>query len=226
MAILNNSISDEYDYREKEELYKILKAILGAIVILFSSLSAVSLARLLHIPKEDIDQILDDLHSILEVPEDQSHPIRLHHPSFRNFLLDKQRCYDQHFWVNEKEAYSALAESCLRLMSDNLKKDICDLRTPGAQASKVDSYRVEQSLPADLQYACQYWVQHLQRSEVRLYDNGQVHVFLQEHLLHWLEALSLIGKASIAVLAVVSLESLVVVSGSLSVLKNILTCSY
>jgi hypothetical protein len=32
-----------------------LKATLGAIVILFSSLSAVSLARLLHIPKEDID---------------------------------------------------------------------------------------------------------------------------------------------------------------------------
>ena len=214
MAILKNSISDEYDDREKEELYKMLKTTLGTIVILFSSLSAISLARLLQVPKDDIDQTLDDLHSILEAPEDQGQPIRLHHPSFRDFLLDKQRCLNQHFWVNEKETHGALAENCLRLMSGNLKGDICDLRAPGVQATKVESFRIEQSLPADLQYACRYWVQHLQRSEARLYDNGQVHLFLQEHLLHWLEALSLMKKASEGVLAITSLESTAMVSES------------
>jgi hypothetical protein len=70
-----------------------------------------------------------------------------------------------------------------------------------------------------LQYACRYWVQHLQSSESSLADNGQVHVFLREHLLHWLEALSLIKKTSEGVLAIISLESLVIVRNSLSVLK-------
>jgi NACHT domain len=212
ITILTNSICDEYNDEEKEELYKMLKAILGTVVVLFSPLSAASLARLLYIRKEDIDGTVDDLHSILEVPEDQDHPIRLHHPSFRDFLLDKQKCRDQHFWVDEKEIHSDLAKSCLRLMSDNLKKDICDLQAPGALASKVDSNRLQQSLPAELQYACQYWVQHLQRSKARLHDYGQEHVFLQEHFLHWLEALSLMRRISQCVFAVDVLGSMVTVS--------------
>jgi hypothetical protein len=127
IAIPNNSVSDKYDDQEKEELYGMLKATLGTVVVLFSSLSAVSLARLLHIPQMDIGQTLDDLHSILEVPKDEDHPIRLHHPSFRDFLLNKQRCHDQRFWVDEKKAHAALAEGCLRLMFNGLRRDICGL---------------------------------------------------------------------------------------------------
>jgi hypothetical protein len=209
-AILANSVSDEYTDQEKEELCRRLKATLGTIVILFSPLSTVSLARLLHIRKEDVDQRLDDLHSILVVPKDQSHPIRLHHPSFRDFLLDKQRCRDQHFWVDEKEAHMALAESCLRLMSSSLKRDICGLHAFDTLASAVESSRIEQYLPLDLQYACRYWVQHLQQSNARLVDDCQVHIFLQKHFLHWLEALSLIGKTSDSIHMVIDLESMVV----------------
>jgi len=213
IAILTSSVSDEFNDREKEDLYEMFKATLGPIVVLFSSLSAISLARLLHISKRDIDHTTDDLHSILDVPKDQDHPIRLHHPSLRDFLLDKQRCRDERFWVDEKKAHKALAESCLRFMSENLKRDICDLRAPGALASKVDNSWVEKCFPADLQYACCYWVQHLQRSKARLCDNSQVHAFLREHLLHWLEALSLIGKISDSVQMVTSLQSMVVSSG-------------
>jgi hypothetical protein len=213
MAILRNSVDDEYDDQEKEELYRTIKSCLGTITILFSPLSVVSLARLLQIKERDMAQTLDDLHSILEVPTDQHYPIRLHHPSFRDFLLDDKRCLDQRFWVEEMKAHRALAKSCLRLMSDNLKNDICDLQVPGILASEVGGSRVEQCLSVDLQYACRYWVQHLQRSKALLSDNGQAHKFLREHLLHWLEALSLIGKISDSVKMVTDLRSMVV-SGS------------
>jgi hypothetical protein len=53
-VILANSIREEYEQEEKEDLYKTLKSILGAIAILYSSLSAVSLASLLHIPENNI----------------------------------------------------------------------------------------------------------------------------------------------------------------------------
>jgi hypothetical protein len=105
-------------------------------------------------------------------------------------------------------------------MSANLKKDICDLRAPGAYAREVQIDRIEQCLPTDLQYACRYWVQHLRESEVQLEDNGKVHIFLRDHLLHWLEALSLIRETSEGVLAILSLESMVRVSDVSNILKE------
>jgi NACHT domain len=210
IAILTNSVSDKYSDQEIEELCKMLQATLGTIITLFSSLSTVSLARLLQIPKKDIDQTLNDLHSILEVPKDQGHPIRLHHPSFRDFLLDKQRCRDPRFWVDGKKAHGALARSCLLVMLNSLRQDICDLHAPGALVSNVHSNRIQQCLPSELQYACQYWVQHLQRTGDRLFDNDPVHKFLQKHFLHWLEALSLIGKTSDSIRMVTALQSMVV----------------
>ncbi|KAI9772504.1 MAG: hypothetical protein M1840_000709 [Geoglossum simile] len=213
ITVLTNSIRNEFSDHEKEEQYKMLRTSLGAIVIIFSPLSIVSLARLLHIPKETISRTLDDLHAILDIPKDQGHPIRLHHSSFRDFLLDRRRC-GNYFLVDGKEAHQALAKSCLRLMSDNLKRDICDLQAPGALINDVQSSRVEQCLPADLQYACRYWAQHLQRSEAVLCDNDQVHTFLREHLLHWLEALSLIGELSESIQILINLQSAVPDSNS------------
>lgn len=93
-AILTNCIRNEYDDLEKEELCKIFKEVVGTIVILSSPLSSTSLGRLLQIPIGCIAQTLDEMHSILEIPKDEAQPIRLHHPSFRDFLLDKRRCSD------------------------------------------------------------------------------------------------------------------------------------
>ena len=92
-------------------------------------------------------------------------------------------------------------------MSTSLKQDICGLRAPSILAADVESSRVEQALPPELRYTCLYWIQHLQQSCVQLCDNDQVHQFLQEHLLHWLEALTWIGKISDSILAISSLET-------------------
>ena len=56
-------------------------------------------------------------------------------------------------------------------MFDKLKKDICNLHLPGALASDVDDDQIEQFIPEELQYACRYWVQHLQESKNPLIDN-------------------------------------------------------
>jgi hypothetical protein len=221
--VLLESISGDYDEEEKEELFDLFRRIVGAIVILFNPLSTEALSKLLNIPRQDIKQTLDDLHSVLEVPESQAHAIRLLHPSFHDFLLAKERCQDPQLWVDEKEAHGVLADSCLRLMSDKLGRDICSLRVPGTLAEDIQGNRIEHCLPAELQYACRYWVRHLQSSESSLPDNGQVHVFLQEHLLHWLEALSLIKETSEGVLAIISLESLVAVSDNLCILGEVPT---
>ena len=76
----------------------------------------------------------------------------------------------------------------------------------------VESSQIEQYLLPEVRYACLYWVRHLQKSGAQLYDNDHVHRFLQVHLLHWLEALSWIGKTSEGMLAILSLEAQISVS--------------
>jgi hypothetical protein len=63
-----------------------------------------------------------------------------------------------------------------------------------------------------LQYCCVYWIQHLQKSDAKLYDYDQVYLFLQKHLLHWLEALGWMGKTSEGIRAILLLEAQILVS--------------
>lgn len=206
-TVLQNSVRPEYTAREKQKFYSTLRDILGSIVALLSPLSVGSLSRILLIPKQRVDRILKDLHAILDIPEDQTRPLRLHHPSFRDFLLHYDRCRDSNFRVNEKQAHQTLAVNCILLMSGFLKQDICSVGAPGTLITDVKSSLVEQCLPSEVQYACLYWIQHLQKGGARFCDDDQVHRFLRKHMLHWLEALSLMGRISEGILAISSLES-------------------
>jgi hypothetical protein len=206
-TVLQQSVSPEYTDEEKGESYQMLRQVLGSAVILFSPLSVHSLSKMLCVTKEDVNLALLDLHSVLDIPKDQTCPIRLHHPSFRDFLLNEDRCKDPNFWVDEKQAHQTLADSCIQLMSQTLKKDVCELQAPGSQAGQVESSWIKRCLPPEVQYACLYWVHHLQRSGSQVHDGEEAHRFLQAHLLHWLEALGWMGKASEGIQAILSLEA-------------------
>ena len=210
--ILQHSFKNVIDQRNKDKLAKMFRQVIGSLSILLEPLSATALAKLLNIRLESINSTLRHLHSVLNIPKDQGAPIRLLHPSFRDFVLDKQRCRDQALWVDKRQQHKALAQCCVRLMSSKLGRDICGVRAPGSLAQGVDSGRLEQYIPPEVQYACLYWVQHFQKSGAQLYDGDQVHWFLREHLLHWLEALSWMGKTSEGILAILSLETQIPVS--------------
>jgi hypothetical protein len=209
-TVLRHSIPAKCSNEEREEFLNMLKDTLGAIVTLLSPLSILSLSRLLRFQPEEVHDYLEDLHSILDIPKDHTRQIRLHHPSFRDFLLNKDRCNDS--WVNEKQANERLASRCIQLMSTSLKDNICGITIPGTLVADIESCRVEQSLPPEVQYACLHWVQHLRRSGAQLQDNDYIHQFLQKHLLHWLEALSWMQKISEGIVEIISLESIISVS--------------
>jgi hypothetical protein len=209
-TVLRHSIPVECSDKEKEEFLSILRDILGSIVTLLSPLSVLSLSRLCNFQPDEVDDCLQDLHAILDIPRDRL--LRLHHPSFRDFLLHKERCNDPSFWVDEKQTNETLSAGCIQLMSTFLKDDICGVIVPGTLVTEIESCRVEQYLPPEVQYACLHWVNHLQRSSAQLRDGNHIHQFLQKHLLHWLEALSWMRKMSEGILEIISLESLAVVS--------------
>lgn len=194
-TVLKSSIPADFTDDEREEQCRMLRYLLGSIVILFSPLSAWSLGKLLFVD-EDMNQTLNDLRAILDIPLDQNRPLRIHHPSFRDFLLNKQRSGDVDFWVDEKQGHIALADNCIQLMSSLLKQDICGLGSPSTPIADVHKDQLEQYLPPELKYACLYWVQHLAQTRHRIDDGSSIHQFLQEHFLHWLEVMSLIGETN------------------------------
>ena len=210
VQILKSSVIGECSGKDKVLLSQRFRDTVGPIAILFDSLSSIALTGLLPNLSE---AILDSLKSIVNVPEDRSSPIRLLHPSFRDFLLDRNRCSDEIFWIDEGKTHYDIAQQCLALMSKTLKRNICHLKTPGTLKSQVETTVVDRYLPPHIQYACQYWVGHLQKGSPHLHNSTQVYDFLQDHFLHWLEALSLTGKISEAVLMIIVLGSIPAVSG-------------
>ena len=198
--------------RDEQKQSDQFRQIVGSIVVMFDSLPAIPLCRLLGIEEEEVRLRLHGLHSVLDIPAGQDGLIRLIHPSFRDFLLNKDRCSDVRFSVAEEAAHRDLFVSCLRLLSNKLRKDICNLWHPGTLASEVGSHVVESCIPLDVQYACRNWVDHLRQSNTVLRDNDQTHRFLQHHFLHWLEALSFLGKMPDSIHFMRTLETLLSVS--------------
>jgi hypothetical protein len=98
------------------------------------------------------------------------------------------------------------------------RRDICNLQKPGACTSEIQISILKVCLPIHIPYACLHWVDHLQQAghgqqeKTGLCDNGEVHPFLQHPFLHWVEALSLAGRLSEGVLAIMKLETLLEVN--------------
>jgi hypothetical protein len=200
------------DKLEKVEILHQFQIIVGSIVILAQPLSVRSLAKILNIPQRSIENHLDGLHSVLSVPKESHALVRLLHLSFRDFLLDPNKKDDNPFWVNETKTHAMMASNCLQLMRKCLREDICDLRDPGTLQSSIDPNRVNQHIPDDLQYACANWVLHLQLSKSTIGDDDDIHTFLKIHFLHWVEALSLMGRVRGAIQMMKTLKGLLAVS--------------
>jgi hypothetical protein len=212
MTVLQKSVQSSYTAREIARYHSMMRQILGSIVVLSSPLSVSSLAKLILIREQQVHRMLKKLHAILDVPNDHGHPLRLHHPSFRDFLFSKDRCNDENFWISEKEAHVTLASNCIQLMSSTLKQDICGAKAPGTLAADMGRDRVAQCIQPQLQYACTNWIQHLAKGSTQLNNSSQVHSFLKEHFLHWLEALGWLRRVSEGIHAISLLESSVLVS--------------
>ena len=180
---------------QRRRLLAEFRDVVGPIVLLAQPLSVSSLAKLLNLSPQAIYSRLNSVHSILDVPSQINIPVRLFHLSFRDFLVDSTKRAKE-FWIDETQHHKTLADRCIRLLHQHLRRDICDLKAPGKLRSEVDRQTIDAALPPEAQYACQYWVHHLKESKSGVRDGGPIHSFLKNHLLHWLEALGLLGRIS------------------------------
>ena len=215
MQVLRCSVFEGRPIGEVAKLSDRFKQIVGPIVTLFDELSVLALAKLLSMPIKYVDVALSSLHSVLNVPDNSESPIRLLHPSFHDFLLNETRCGDKRLFIQEALVHGNLVTSCLGAISAGLSRNICNLPTPGSPPQDVSREIMHKALPKHIQYACQYWVDHLAgtssdpRAQLRLRHSGEIHKFFQNDFLHWLEAMSLIGKMPHGVLMIKQLANMI-----------------
>lgn len=218
--VLKHSVLGESDQSSHERLSNRFRLVAGSVITMLDVLSIRDLARLLDISKAEVATTLGHLRSVLNVPEADGLPVRIFHPSFRDFLFDRRRCSQECFWVDEKRTHGDIFRRCLRLMSKNLREDICDVKFPGTSVSSIGKDKINSSIPQAVQYACRYWIDHFRRGARESGDNDLILAFLQQHLLHWLEVLSLLGKMNDAIILLSRLKQEITVRNTTSAVYN------
>ncbi|KAI1453174.1 WD40 repeat-like protein [Annulohypoxylon moriforme] len=211
-AVLESYTQDWTD-DEKQEDYPV-KEILRVMVILLKPLPVRSLVEFTKsISLDDVQRNLSNLRSVVDLPKDPEIPASLVHLSFREFLLNKQRCERTGFLVEPSLVHFSLFKRCLEIMSRDLQMDMCNFQKPGVLSSEIPPGLVQGYISPHLRYACRYWINHFlqikegEQKQDLLADGGDVLQFLNEHVLHWLEALSLNGDIGSAVHLVDRLSS-------------------
>ncbi|KAJ7796180.1 hypothetical protein B0H14DRAFT_82631 [Mycena olivaceomarginata] len=179
-----------------------VKAILGSIVLLREELPPGSLDDLFHFPSGTVRRTLRRVHSILTVPPTDQDSIRVIHKSFSDFLVDPSRCSNNHFLVKPRLQQTLIAKACLQTLQA-LERNICGIEPE--EESLINSeipnlaQRVRDHILPHLQYSCRQWANHLRVAEVDQEIWDLLERFCKQKLLHWLEALSLLGDLDIAI---------------------------
>ncbi|KAF7980607.1 hypothetical protein HWV62_37382 [Athelia sp. TMB] len=116
--------------------------------------------------------------------------VRVLHSSFLDFLTNRDRC-GRDIWYFEPGpagTNTVPAAQCLQRMNADLKRNICNMSFSAPLGAEV--------LPEDLASACQSWVEHVCTNvEHQFWVMKELEVFLRTHLLHWFEAMSIVGES-------------------------------
>ncbi|KAL6910157.1 WD40 repeat-like protein [Trichoderma evansii] len=193
----SETVSEDRSEAEKEKIIREFRRVVGTIVLLEAPLSITSLSELLQMNPRNVHLRLSGLNAVLNIPKDPNSSVKLFHLSFRDFLIGTGDQVEKHdFLVNEQETHGNLARQCIALLSrdDNLKQDICEFNRPGILRSNIGQGTIDTYLSSHVRYACLHWVFHLKESRGCILVDDETHHFLTKHLIHWLEALSLLGR--------------------------------
>ncbi|KAL2192750.1 NACHT domain-containing protein [Corynascus similis CBS 632.67] len=132
------------------------------------------------------------------------------HQSAKDFLLTQTS--NQLFSSGIEDVHRTIFSRSLQVMQQTLRQDIYSLGAPGFSIDKVTPPYPDPL--AAIRYSCVYWVNHLRdcgpkkNATKDLQDGGSIDTFLREKCLHWLEALSLLGRMSEGIASMLQLEEL------------------
>jgi hypothetical protein len=202
------------EYFSDEEAQGLFCFVVGQLLAAFEPLSIRSLTTLQrHSDDDDNDsnlviETLRYLGSLLSnvTSSDDTLPIVPLHTSFRDFVTNEKK--SGMFYVDLHVSHHQLAHSCLSLMLDDLKLNICNLESSYLANDDVKDLheRIANHLPPALSYACRLWDDHMGQLDFKADLFGKLQTFFQKKFLFWLEALSVMSTVGLASPALSSLR--------------------
>jgi hypothetical protein len=175
-----------------------LRSILVALVLAQQPLTADGLAVMAGIDRDSCGECLRRISAILDYQHDTDEPVRLMHLSFSDFLSDPRRCSAlPGYAVDVANDHLRIMEHYLELMNRHLRYDICQIQDPSLFNSEVRNLeeRMRKYIPGPLRYACRFWVthwlEHIRAAGSQSRMPTGLEIFCAQHLLHWIEVLSL-----------------------------------
>ncbi|KAG8824416.1 hypothetical protein FRC19_001824 [Serendipita sp. 401] len=202
--------------------------ILEAVTISFQPLSISSLQVLF--PENDkVDLFIQDLCGVLK-DGDPHRPIKVLHPTFREFLYQADRANG--FLVRTTNAHALLSSSCVVLLLGVLKHNILGLsyqKSAIPTNTHIENVNdlVEQNTTVALKYASSYWARHAAASILESDVQEKVMTFLSTKLLNWLELMSFRGCVGQCIQGLAQLQTAVAMIENRSDLKqNAVSNSY
>jgi len=205
--VLEQAVDDMDE--DAEETYSHFRTVVGAVLLALNPLSTTGLSDLVKVPS--ISTTLRSLHSLLIVPESTEDPIRVFHKSFPDFLTNPARCKDGRFFVEPGVHHPEILLSCLNLMGERLRRNICKLDDHTVLSEVKDlPVRQKEYIGDGLEYACRFWAKHLLKVPSNSSCVGEVQKAIEKfftiHLLYWIEALALIGNLDAGIYAMNDVE--------------------
>ncbi|CAE6463288.1 unnamed protein product [Rhizoctonia solani] len=150
--------------------------------------------------KKGILAALKPLRSVLHVSE-TSGLVSTLHASFPDYIFSRERANG--FFCDKEAHHQALAASCFRIMSTNLRFNICNLASsfvPDSAVLDLDR-QVSTNISSALFYACQYWGDHFILAFASKKIGQELSEFLSHGLLFWMEVLNLKNSLKIGLSA-------------------------
>ncbi|KZV86089.1 hypothetical protein EXIGLDRAFT_231782 [Exidia glandulosa HHB12029] len=193
----------------KQTYARVVYSVVVSLALIKEPVSAQTLAALTGHDLRNVDAILKRLASVL-VSSSSTENIRFLHATFYEFLLDPQRCgvhfpgVDLSDTLDHGLRHATLTRGCLGILNSRLCEDLCGFRDPCFLRLKFNDFskRIPHGIPPELAYACKHWGAHFQASAVQnphpdgvtmlMKVNTELAQFCESHLLHWVEALSLL----------------------------------
>ncbi|KAJ0420796.1 hypothetical protein BJY00DRAFT_312722 [Aspergillus carlsbadensis] len=163
--------------------------ILGAAVLLCKPVSVAVISDIFLVPLQDvIDQVhgLSLLGIMTTMGEKPAMLLGSLQPNLQHFFQNTATA----FRVEKRKTHMKIAVRCIHAMDSVLRRNICGLPTDAIESKDIDNYAIDYCVSEGLRYSCRYWAYHLQQSNELAGDI--ILEFLNNHFLHWLEAMWII----------------------------------
>jgi len=188
------------DTEELDETKRVLACILTARV----PLSIRALAELLNCEATELRGSLQQLHSVVHVPDEYDQPgLRTLHASFGDYLFERAA---QRVRISRTLGDDALARGCIQLMQKRLHFNVSQSRSsfePNLQAA-LDN------ITLSLKYACMQWVYHIEKLRHTSMLDNEIYNSFRPRFLFWLEVMSVLGQvqraAAMLIMAIASVS--------------------